>query len=335
MMWGRVGNRHAGWRSKRTPEVLDVRDLTVSFKTKSANSGLLGRTKMVNAVDSVSFSVGEGEVFGLAGETGSGKSTIARVLVGIYRPTSGTVSLLGEEVNFRSKKDLTRLRTKVGIVFQDPVGSLNPRVKVRDIIAEALVASKAYKPERHSEMVEAIVQTVGLRRSSLDSYPRELSGGEKQRVSLARSLVVPKKLLVLDEPTSSLDVSVQAQVLNILRRLRKELDLSILFITHDLNVIRYMSDKLGILYYGKLVEKGPTHEVMTQPKHPYTQKLLGNVLGLTKARTDVSEIDRGPSSDGCIYSKVCPSVFGKCSAVPPMFAVGPESSAACFLYDER
>lgn len=281
----------------------------------------------------MSLRVREGEVFGLAGETGSGKSTLARTLVGIYKPASGSVKLLGEKIDYRSSKDLAKLRRSVGIVFQDPVGSLNPRLKTREIVAEAIVASKGFAPSKHQAMVESALQMVGLRKSAIDAYPRELSGGEKQRVSLARALVVPKKLLILDEPTSSLDVSVQAQVLNLLRRLREELNLSIIFITHDVNVIRYMSTHLGILFYGKLVEQGPTKELIEAPKHPYSKKLMANVLGLKKATVSEASGDQGPSSSGCVYSKVCPYVFERCREVPPMFEVGPDASSACFLND--
>ena len=317
--------------------IIEVENLTVSFVVRGGSLLLFERgTGMMNVVDGVSFYVREGETFGLAGETGSGKSIIAWVLVGLFRPKGGSVKLLGKKIDFRKKDDVTYLRENVGIVFQDPVGSLNPRLRVDEIIREALAASKTFDRQDYDSRIEEAVDQVGLRKSSLKAYPKELSGGEKQRVSLARAIVVPKKMLVLDEPTSSLDVSVQAQVLNTLKELKSKLNLSYFFITHDINVMKYMSDSLGILYYGKLLEVGRTFDVVTNPKHPFTVRLMSNVPGIkrNKIQEEVGKLsEQGSSSTGCVYSKVCPRVFEKCSNPPPMFSTGEDHSAACFLHE--
>ena len=315
--------------------IVEVDNLTVTFRARGGGSFLFERgSHMINAVDNVSLRVREGETFGLAGETGSGKSTIARVLVGLYKPRSGSVKILGKGINFRKKADIADLRRNVGIVFQDPVGSLNPRLKTREILSEALIALKVFERKEFDRRIEEIIDRVGLRKSSIEAYPRELSGGEKQRVSLARALIVPKKLLLLDEPTSSLDVSIQAQVLNTLKKLKSDLALSCLFITHDINVIKYMSNSLGILYYGKLVEVGPTFDVVTTPKHPYTKKLMANVPRLQRVERQQEVLtEQGPSPTGCIYCKVCPQVFEKCVNHPPMFNLGSDRFAACHLYE--
>jgi len=319
--------------------IVEVKNLTVSFIVRAGNLLLFERgSGMMNVVNDVSFNVREGETFGLAGETGSGKSIIAWALVALMTPRSGSVKLLGKEIDFRKKADITYLRRNVGIVFQDPVGSLNPRLKVKEIIKEALDASRSFDRRDYDSMIEETIDLVGLRKSCLEAYPRELSGGEKQRVSVARAIIVPKKLLVLDEPTSSLDVSVQAQVLNTLKELKSKLHLSYFFITHDINVMKYMSDSLAILYYGKLLEVGRTYDVVTNPKHPFTERLMSNVPGLKRAKLQEGGerlSEQGSSPTGCVYSKVCPHAFEKCSNSPPMFSAGSDHSAACFLYDNN
>ncbi len=323
-------------------KIVEIEDLVVRFRSSDHRFGLpFGNKKArwLTAVDRVSFSIAKGETFGLVGETGSGKSTIAKILVGLYRPTSGTVKLLGRKIDFNKKRDLFFLRQNVGIVFQDPVGSLNPRLTVRDIIAEALIASHSKDNGTYNSRIISIMEKVGLRHSSFSAYPRELSGGEKQRVSLARALVIPKKLLILDEPTSSLDMTIQAQVLNTIRKLKSDLDLSFLFITHDLSVIRYMTTRLAVLFYGKIMEVGGTSSVLKAPKHPYAEELLSN-LPQIKKRIPISTVDdplveHHPALDGCIYRDVCLQAFAKCSKEPALRAIEPDHLVSCFLYHDE
>ncbi|PSN82411.1 hypothetical protein B9Q11_00515 [Candidatus Marsarchaeota G2 archaeon ECH_B_SAG-F08] len=311
-----------------TTKILEVNDLRVHFRL----GGFWGKRAVIRAVDGISFFVNEGETLGVAGETGSGKSTIAKVLVGLYKPTSGTVKLMGEVINFRDGNSVAKLRENVGIVFQDPTSSLNPRLKVREIIREALVAAGVER-SLHEERIRHIVPLVGLRPSVLDAYPRQLSGGEKQRVSLARALVVPKKLLILDEPTSSLDVSVQAQVLNTLKELKKELKLSYLFISHDLNVLKYMSTRILVLFYGKMVEIGSARKIVTEPKHPYTQELVSNLLDSPQPLSERLVMEHQPSFTGCVYSRICPFVMEECRTThPPFYKVSDDQFVACHLF---
>lgn len=288
----------------------------------------------MKALDDVSLSIRERETFGLTGETGSGKSTLAKVLVALYRPSSGTVSVLGRKIDYRKKSDVAFLRRNVGTVFQDPVRSLNPRLTVKEVISEALIASKSVPRKDYDKRIDYITSLVGVTKDLLHRLPRELSGGQRQRVSLARALVVPKKLLILDEPTSALDVSIQAQVLNTLKKLKSELDMSYLFITHDINVIKYVSHRIGVLFYGKLVEVGDARMIDTQPKHPYTQDLISRVLTLKKSKLQETVVsEHRPAPTGCRYRIVCPYVFERCAETPQMVDVGDEHLVSCFLHD--
>ena len=314
---------------------IEIEHLTVSFSSKRRTS-LFRPSPRVKALDDVSLTIGPKETFGLTGETGSGKSTLAKVLVGLYRPTSGTVRLLGRTIDFKKKSDISHLRKNVAIILQDPVRSLNPRLTVKEIISEALVASRAFPKDKYDERIDSIIHLVGVTSDLLPRNPRELSGGQRQRVSLARALVVPKKLLILDEPTSALDVSIQAQVLNTLKKLKSELDISYLFITHDINVIKYVSHRLGVLFYGRLVESGDVHEIAIAPKHPYTKKLFSSVLTLKRTMVQETVIsEHRPAPTGCRYRLVCDSVFERCTEIPPAVDLGSGHEVSCFLYDGK
>jgi len=314
--------------------IVEVEHLTVSFRSKRRVS-LFRKNPRVNALEDVSLTIAKDESFGLTGETGSGKSTLAKVLVGLYKPTSGTVKVLGRKIDYRKKEDISFLRSNIGLVLQDPVRSLNPRLTVKEIISEALIASKTYPRKKFNERIELIAHLVGVTPDLLSRNPRELSGGQRQRVSLARALVVPKQLLVLDEPTSALDVSIQAQVLNTLKMLRSELDMSYLFITHDINVIKYVSHRLGVLFYGRLVEVADIRTVASEPKHPYTQKLISNVLTLKRTQLRSEPVsEHRPASTGCRYRLVCDSVFHRCTDIPPTIELKEGHKVSCFLYDQ-
>jgi len=314
--------------------IVEIQDLTVSFRSKRRTS-LFRRSPRVSALDGVSLTIRKDESFGLTGETGSGKSTLAKVLVGLYKPTTGTVNVLGRKIDFRNKDDLTFLRSNVGLVLQDPVRSLNPRLTVREIISEALIASRTFPRNKFADRIEFISHLVGVTPDLLPRTPRELSGGQRQRVSLARALVVPKKLLVLDEPTSALDVSIQAQVLNTLKSLRSELDISYLFITHDINVIKYVSHRIGVLFYGKLVEVGDIRSIAASPKHPYTQKLISNVLTLKRTQLTSEPVsEHSPAPTGCRYRLVCEHAFERCGEEPPHLEIEQGHIVSCFLYSK-
>ena len=252
--------------------LLDVQHLSHVFK--------LGKHAVIKAVDDVSFQMKKGEIFGLVGESGSGKSTVARCIMNVYRPTAGTIFYNGIDVwdkrAFRKHRKM--LEADRQIIFQDSTSSLNQRMKVADIIAEPMHIHHI-KPPRGSFRAEAAFQLkyVGMDASFLDQYPAELSGGQRQRVAIARALSMEPELLVADEPIASLDVSIQAQIINLLRHCNREHNCSVLFIAHDLSMVEYLCDRVGVMYHGKLVELAPTAELYANPRHPYTKALLSAI----------------------------------------------------------
>ncbi|MBP1043468.1 ATP-binding cassette domain-containing protein [Vagococcus sp. BWB3-3] len=257
--------------TKDSKVILDVQNLKQYFN--------VGRQDEVKAVDGVSFTIYEGETFGLVGESGCGKSTTGRSIIRLYNPTDGTIKFDGEDISgIKGRQNLHKFRQEVQMIYQDPYASLNPRMKVKDIIAEGIDIHKLAKnEEERNQQVNDLLETVGLDRSHGTRYPHEFSGGQRQRIGIARALAVQPKFIICDEPISALDVSIQAQVVNLLQELQEKKKLTYLFIAHDLSMVKYISDRIGVMYYGKLVEVGSSEEVYKYGLHPYTESLLSAI----------------------------------------------------------
>lgn len=237
-----------------------------------------GKSNEVKAIDDVSFDIYEGEIFGLVGESGSGKTTIGRSILKLYDIDSGTVTFAGNEISSLKGKDLHDFRKTAQMIFQDPQASLNGRMKIRDIIAEGIDIHKLAKTKEEREAkVKELIDLVGLNEDHLSRYPHEFSGGQRQRIGIARALAVNPHFIVADEPISALDVSIQAQVVNLMQKLQHEQGLTYLFIAHDLSMVKYISDRIGVMHWGKLLEVGPADEIYHNPIHPYTKSLLSAI----------------------------------------------------------
>ena len=237
-----------------------------------------GKSNEVNAIDDVSFDIYEGEIFGLVGESGSGKTTIGRSILKLYDIDSGTVTFAGNDISSLKGKDLHEFRKTAQMIFQDPQASLNGRMKIRDIIAEGIDIHKLAKTKEEREAkVKELIDLVGLNEDHLSRYPHEFSGGQRQRIGIARALAVNPHFIVADEPISALDVSIQAQVVNLMQKLQHEQGLTYLFIAHDLSMVKYISDRIGVMHWGKLLEVGPADEIYHNPIHPYTKSLLSAI----------------------------------------------------------
>ena len=286
--------------------------------------GLLRRqVGAVRAVDGVSFTIGRGRTLGLVGESGCGKTTVGRSLLRLVEPTGGTVRFAGRDVRATDGAALRALRRRMQVVFQDPYGSLNPRMTVRAILEEGLVIHRLGTPAQRLERMAQALERTGLARAALERYPHEFSGGQRQRIAIARALVLEPEFLVLDEPISALDVSIQAQVVNLLVGLREQLGLTYLFISHDLSVVEYVSDDVAVMYLGRIVEHAPVEKLCRQPLHPYTHALFSAVPAIEPARRrrrivlagDVPSPARPPA--GCRFHPRCPLAEPECLAVDP------------------
>ncbi len=319
--------------------LVEIRSLVKHFRLRGG--WLTGRRIVLHAVDGVDLTIMPGESFGLVGESGCGKTTLGRCILRLVRPTSGQVIFDGTDLSELTRREMRHLRRQMQIVFQNPFSSLSPRFRIFDIIAEPLRTHKVLpKLPRHLlyDRVVELLEQVGLGRQHLDRYPHELSGGQCQRVAIARALSLDPRLLILDEPTSALDVSVQAQILNLLVRLRHELQLTYLFISHNLSVVEHISDRIGVMYLGKLVEIGPTETVFREPLHPYTRALLQSVpLPIPGARKEAIPLHGNVPSpanppSGCRFHTRCRLATDICRTdEPPLQEIAPGHLVACHL----
>lgn len=323
---------------KGREKLLEIKQLKKHFQ--------IDRGSVLKAVDGITFDIYKGETFGLVGESGCGKSTAGRTIMRLYEATGGEVVFKGEDVHAKkTKKDLIKFNRSMQMIFQDPYASLNPRMTVKDIVAEGLdihklVNTKAERTARVNELLE----TVGLNSEHGNRYPHEFSGGQRQRIGIARALAVDPEFIVADEPISALDVSIQAQVVNLLGRLQKERGLTYLFIAHDLSMVKHISDRVGVMYLGNMAEIATSDDLYEDPMHPYTQALLSAIPisdpEVERSRERILIEGDLPSPinppSGCRFRTRCPHVMDVCSEVRPEFKEHkPEHWVACHLYDDE
>ena len=321
--------------SAKGDNLVEIKNLREYF---NINVGFF-KTKPLKAVDDVSFTIKRGETLGLVGESGCGKTTVGRTILNLYKPTSGEIIYDGKPV--RTKDDINEFRKKATMVFQDPYSSLNPRMTVQDIIAEPLDIHKMYKTaDQRRERVLELMSYVGLNSEHASRYAHEFSGGQRQRIGIARALAIDPEFIVCDEPVSALDVSIQAQVINMFDELQERLGLTYLFIAHDLLVVRHISDRIGVMYLGKLVELADAKEIYDHPQHPYSISLLSAVPvpDPKEARANKRIVLSGdiPSPlnapSGCPFRTRCPRACDRCAeAVPELREISPGHFAACHL----
>ena len=315
--------------------LLEVRGLCKHFPTQH---GWLGRSQLVRAVDGVSFSIAEGETLGLVGESGCGKSTTGKLILRLQDPTAGEILWNGRPIHNLSQTELRPVRRELQAVFQDPYASLNPRIRAAEIVAEPLRNYEAMSSAQARERVASLFERVGLRPDQMVKYPFEFSGGQRQRLGIARALSVQPRLIVCDEPVSALDVSVQAQVINLLMDLQQQFNLSYLFIAHDLAVVEHISHRVAVMYLGRIVEIAPKRTIFTSPQHPYTEALLDAVPVpdplVRKNRRVLTGDDPSPINPppGCHFHTRCPYAEERCRIEsPPMREVAPGQFVACHL----
>lgn len=329
--------------------LLDVKDLTKTFhlsggffdRLRFNNGRFSAEHRIVSAVNGVTFSINPGEVFALVGESGCGKSTVAKTIARIYQPDSGEIRIDGQDIAKLGYREMRPLRKKLQMIFQDPYASLNPRRRVRDIVMEPMLeqaSRKASRREMEEKTIELLAK-VGLNSEHAARYPHQFSGGQRQRIGIARALSVHPRLIIADEPVSALDVSIQAQILNLMMDLRDDFGLSYLFVSHDLSVVHHIADRIGVMYLGFMVETAPRDNLYKTPLHPYTQALLSAAPSIdrTQRKHEIAITGEVPSAlripTGCPFRTRCPSAFDRCAVERPILQNrGGGHAVACHLY---
>jgi oligopeptide/dipeptide ABC transporter ATP-binding protein len=297
--------------------------------------------RAIVAVDNVSLKLEKGKTLGIVGESGSGKSTLGRLMLRLIEPTAGEINF--DDVNLLKLKntELRKMRSKMQMIFQDPMSSLNPRMSIRQLVSEPLEIHRNLKASEQNAAVEEIITKVGLEKSALDKYPHEFSGGQRQRISIARAVINNPSLIVADEPVSALDVSIQSQILNLLMDLRNDLNLSFVFISHDLSVVRHIADEVAVMYLGNIVEIAPADQLFSNPQHPYTQALISAIPQVEKEKRVNRIILKGDipnpadAPTGCYFHPRCPIAIDKCSSLAPALKItGANHLTSCHLVTE-
>lgn len=317
--------------------LVSVRDLYVEY---NSDKGILGKKQTIHAVNGVSLDINKGEILAIAGESGCGKSTLAKTILKLENAKSGEIFFEDKNILTLDRKATKEFRKHAQMVFQNPYASLNPKMRITDILKEPLIINTKLSNEEIEKKVEEKIELVGLDKSCLCLYPHEFSGGQRQRIAIARALMLEPEFILADEPVSALDVSIQAQIINLIKELKEKFNLTFLLITHDMSVIKYLADRVAIMYLGEIVELGTTFSIFNNPKHPYTKALLNAVpkFGKKSAKNLLSGDLPSPENlpEGCKFNTRCPKVMPVCREnTPPVTQLNDRHCVKCFLYNQN